>query len=82
MRCVGAGGGECYASRLVCSRAMRVTATTEPPSATAADTFVVGVFDDEDVAHDTSDGALGALLERGEAKRTFKHLAVDRKSVV
>jgi len=55
---------------------MRVSATTEPPAATTADTLVAGVFTDEDVAHDTSDGALGALLERGEAKRAFKHLAV------
>ena len=55
---------------------MRVSATTQAPAATAADTLVVGVFADEDVAHDTSDGVLGALLGRGEAKRSFKHLAV------
>ena len=55
---------------------MRVTATTEPPQATGADTLVAGVFEDEDVAHDTPGGELAGLLERGEAKRSLKHLAV------
>ena len=56
---------------------MRVTATTDSPAATAADTVAVGVFDGEDVAHDVSGGALQALLESGEAKRRFKALAVS-----
>src|SRR5690349_12878075 len=55
---------------------MRVTATTESPRDTSADTVAVGVFDGEDVAHDTSGGELQALLESGEAKRSFKHLAL------
>ena len=55
---------------------MRLTSTTDAPSATTADTIVVGVFEGEDVAHDVEGGALGALLERGEAKRSFRHVAV------
>ena len=55
---------------------MRVTATTDSPLDTAADTIVVGVFDGEDVAHDVEGGLLGGLLGAGEAKRTFRSLAV------
>lgn len=55
---------------------MRVTATTAGPPESGADTLVCGVFEDEDVAHDTADGALGAALERGEARRSLGHLAV------
>jgi leucyl aminopeptidase len=55
---------------------MNVSATTSAPIETAADTIVVGVFDGKDVAHDVEDGALQALLESGEAKRSFKHLAL------
>jgi leucyl aminopeptidase len=55
---------------------MNVAATTSAPAETTADTIVVGVFEDEDVAHDTEAGALQALLESGEAKRTFKKLAL------
>jgi leucyl aminopeptidase len=43
---------------------------------TGADTIAVGVFDGEDVAHDVGGGALQRLLDRGEARRAFKHLAV------
>src|SRR5439155_2381695 len=53
---------------------MRVTATTAPPRETFADTVAVGVFDGEDVAHDTSGGELQALLDSGEARRSFKHV--------
>jgi leucyl aminopeptidase len=55
---------------------MRVTATTDPPAAIAADTVVVGLLEGEGVPHDTEDGALGALLEAGEARAAPKHLAV------
>jgi leucyl aminopeptidase len=65
---------------------MRIAATTDAPLATSADTIVVGVFDGEDVAHDVADGMLQRLLDRGEARRAFKHLAVahadDRRLVV
>jgi leucyl aminopeptidase len=55
---------------------MNVEATTESPLATEADTIVVGVFDGEGVAHDLAGHPLGALLESGEARSKFKHLAV------
>jgi len=55
---------------------LRATATTDAPAATAADTIAVGVFAGEEIAHDVDGGALAALLERGEAKRTFKHVAL------
>jgi leucyl aminopeptidase len=55
---------------------MNVTATTDAPRDTAADTVAIGVFEDEGVAHDTSGGELRALLDAGEAKPSFRHLAV------
>jgi leucyl aminopeptidase len=55
---------------------VQVEATTDSPLATGADTVVVGVFDGENVAHDIPDGALGVLLDSGEARREFKKLAV------
>jgi leucyl aminopeptidase len=55
---------------------VNVEATTDSPLTTDADTIAVGVFEDEGVAHDLPDGALGALLASGEAQRSFKHLAV------
>jgi leucyl aminopeptidase len=53
-----------------------VQATTESPLETDADTIVVGVFEDEGVAHDIPGGVLMALLDDGEAQRKFKRLAV------
>jgi leucyl aminopeptidase len=65
---------------------VRIAATTDAPLATKADTVAVGVFDGEDVAHDVDGGLLQRLLDRGEARRAFKHLAVahgdDRRFVV
>ena len=58
---------------------MRVSATTTDPPQTAADTVVVGVFEGKDVSHDVSDGALQRLLDTGEAKRSFKSLAVTHE---
>src|SRR5262245_2688052 len=54
---------------------MRVTATTEAPPSTDADTIVVGVFEDEGIAHDHG-GGLQALVDSGEAKRGLRKLAV------
>src|SRR3954454_7954326 len=54
---------------------MRVTATTDAPPATDADTIAVGVFEDEGVAHDHG-GVLQALVDSGEAKRGLRKLAV------
>jgi len=53
-----------------------VEATTAGPLDTGADTIVVGVFDGEQVAHDVPGGALGALLDSGEARTKLSHLAV------
>jgi leucyl aminopeptidase len=55
---------------------MRIAATSEGPLETTADTIAVGVFDGEDVVHDVDGGLLQRLLDRGEARRAFKHLAV------
>src|SRR4051794_10907227 len=55
---------------------MRASATTAAPALTDADTIVVGVFEDEGVAHDLPGGELAALLDAGEARRAFRHLAV------
>ena len=54
---------------------MDVIATTDAPTATSADTIVVGVFEDEGIAHD-HDGVLQALVDSGEAKRGLRKLAV------
>jgi leucyl aminopeptidase len=61
---------------LVTCAGVHVEATTESPIASGADTIVVGVFEGEPVAHDVADGTLTALLAAGEARPSFKHLAV------
>jgi leucyl aminopeptidase len=53
-----------------------IQSTTRNPPETDADCVVVGVFEGEDVAHDTPGGELQALLESGEARRGFRKLAV------
>ena len=58
--------------------AMRVTSTTAAPLDSGADTIAIGVFAGEGVTHDLAGGALTALLERGEARPAFKHLALAR----
>src|SRR3954453_18263205 len=55
---------------------MQVSTTTSAPLDTHADTIAIGVFDGKDVAHDTPGGELQALLTAGEAKTSFKHMAV------
>jgi leucyl aminopeptidase len=47
---------------------MEIRATTDDPPDTGADTIVVGVFAGKGVPHDVPDGALGALVESGEAR--------------
>jgi leucyl aminopeptidase len=56
---------------------MDVSATTQAPPSTDADTVAVGVFEDEGVAHDHG-GVLQALVDSGEAKRGLRKLAVTR----
>src|SRR5918992_1499391 len=53
---------------------MLVRATTDDPPDTGADTVVVGVFASKGIPHDVEDGALGALVESGEARSEFRSL--------
>lgn len=53
---------------------MEIRATTDDPPGTGADTIVVGVFDGKGIPHDVEDGALGALVESGEARSEFRAL--------
>src|SRR3954454_3716168 len=55
---------------------MDVRSTTEAPAGTGADTIAVGLFEEEGIAHDSAGGALGALVEAGEAKAAFRKLAL------
>jgi leucyl aminopeptidase len=55
---------------------MEVRATTDPPLETGADTICVGLVEGEGVAHDVADGALGALVESGEARDRPRKVAV------
>jgi leucyl aminopeptidase len=55
---------------------MHVHTTTTPAAQTDADTVALGVFDGKDIAHDLDGAPLQALLDSGEAKHSFKHLAV------
>jgi leucyl aminopeptidase len=50
--------------------------TTDALALAGVDTIAVGVFEGEEVAHDFGAGALQALLDRGEARRAFKHLGL------
>jgi leucyl aminopeptidase len=54
---------------------MQVTSTTQPGEATDADTVAVGVFDGEDPPPQAP-AELGELLASGEARRSFKALAL------
>jgi leucyl aminopeptidase len=65
---------------------MEVRATTDAPRETDADTIVVGVFEASEavtsaqreaggIPHDVEDGALGALVQSGEARPGFRKLA-------
>jgi leucyl aminopeptidase len=53
---------------------MEIRATTDDPPGTGADTIVVGVLDGKGIPHDVEDGALGALVESGEARSEFRAL--------
>ena len=66
---------------------MDVRSTTDAPADTGADTIAVGLFEDDErsgderaargrIAHDTAEGARGALVDAGEAKPGFRKLAV------
>jgi leucyl aminopeptidase len=57
-------------------RAVYVETTTTPALSTDADTVVFAVFDDEPLHADEARQALEALLDSGEARGRFKHLAL------
>jgi leucyl aminopeptidase len=65
---------------------VHVEATTAPALSTDADTLAFGVFDGEDVDPDLPGGELRALLDSGEARPRFKHLALthteDRRAIL
>jgi leucyl aminopeptidase len=55
---------------------MRVSATTDAPIATGADTIAIGLFAGKGIPHDLEGAPLTALVEAGEARPVFKHLAL------
>lgn len=55
---------------------MDVTATTAAPVETSADTVALGVFAGKRIPHDLDGAPLQALLDAGEARPAFRHLAV------
>jgi leucyl aminopeptidase len=57
-------------------RAVYVETTTAPALATDADTVVFAVFDGEPLQADEARAQLEALLDSGEAKGRFRHLAL------
>jgi leucyl aminopeptidase len=66
---------------------MQVSSTTEPGSATDADTVVVGVFDGGETGLQAPPPEVAELLSSGEARRSFKalgltHAAGKRRLVV
>ena len=54
---------------------MDVNATTDGPFETDADTVAIGVFDGQDVRSSLPADPLRALLDSGEARRSFRHVA-------
>jgi leucyl aminopeptidase len=54
---------------------MQVSASTQPPSATEADTVAIGCFEEEE-APSEAPAELRELLRTGEASRSFKSLAL------
>ncbi len=64
--------GRRHRSPLVTCGAVDVEATTESSLSTAADTVALGIFDGEDVVLD----AARALLDSGEARSSFRHVAM------
>src|SRR5215218_6791164 len=55
---------------------MRASATTTSPADSGADTLAIGVFDGETVAHDVKGDALQRLIDAGEGRTAFRHVAV------
>lgn len=54
---------------------MDVSATTQDPPQTGADTVVVGVFAGGKISHDVGNGVLAALVASGEARPALRRVA-------
>ena len=63
-------------ARPVSCATMQVSSTTEPASATDADTIVLGVFDGSESDPQATPPEVAELLTSGEARRSFKALAL------
>jgi leucyl aminopeptidase len=57
---------------------MRARATTDAPADTGADTIAVGLLAGKRIPHDLEGEPLNALVEAGEARPAFRHLALHR----
>jgi leucyl aminopeptidase len=57
---------------------MRARATTDAPGDTGADTIAVGLFAGKGIPHDLQGDPLTALVDAGEARPAFRHLALHR----
>jgi leucyl aminopeptidase len=68
------GAGETLASWISCSR-MQISAVAQPPATTDADTLALGIFDEQDAPPD-SPPQVAELLASGEARGSFKSLAL------
>jgi len=55
---------------------MDVSATTAAPVDTAADTVALGLFAGKRIPHDLEGAPLQGLVDAGEARATFRHLAL------
>jgi leucyl aminopeptidase len=55
---------------------MHASATTAAPVDTGADTVAIGIFEGKAIPHDLDGAPLTALLDAGEARPAFRHLAV------
>ena len=58
------------------ARAVQVSATTQPGERSDADTVALGLFDGEQTAAASARAEVGRLVETGEAKSSFKALAL------
>jgi leucyl aminopeptidase len=63
-------------ARPVSCATMQVSSTTEPASATDADTVVLGVFDGDESGLQSAPPEVAELLSSGEARSSFKALAL------
>src|SRR5438045_201481 len=68
-------GTAMLAVRIYRPRPMEISATTEDPAVTGADTIALGVFEGEELGQ-PAPPELSALVASGEARSSFKALAL------